>query len=47
MLKDCTVLKNTTLLSRDILADYLIKTLGSNIGDAFKQPQGRIRIVED
>ncbi len=47
MLKDCTVLKNTTLLSRDILADYLTSTLGSNIGDAFKQPQGRIKIIED
>ena len=46
-MKDCTVLKNTTLLSRDILADYLTSTLGNNIGDAYKRTQERIKIIED
>lgn len=47
ILKDCTILKNTTLLSRDILAEYLTNVIGSNIGDAYKQAQGRITIIED
>lgn len=47
ILKDCTVLKNTTLLSRDVLSDYLEHTIGSTIGDAYKQSQGRITIIED
>lgn len=46
-LKDCTPLENTTKLSRDIVADYMEKTLGGTIGKEYNEPQGRITIIND
>ena len=47
ILKDCTLLKNTTTLSRDVLADYLENTLSGKLGNTYAKLQGRITIVED
>lgn len=47
ILKDCTLLKNTTILSRDVLADYLEHALGGKLGGTYAKSQGRITIVED
>ena len=47
ILKDCTVLKATTLLARDAFSDYLEKNLSGKTGTTYTQPQGRITIVTD
>ncbi len=47
ILKPCKVLKSTTTLSRDVLADYLENTLNGNIGKAYATSQVRITIVND
>ena len=46
-LKDSRLINSTTKLSRDIVADYLEKTLSGKVGDEYREPQGRITIVED
>jgi 2',3'-cyclic-nucleotide 2'-phosphodiesterase (5'-nucleotidase family) len=44
--KDCRVLRQTGIITRDILSDYLEKTLNGKVPQAYAQPQGRITIVE-
>ena len=46
-LKGCRLIESSTKLSRDILADYLEKTLGGNVGDQYREAQGRITIIND
>jgi 2',3'-cyclic-nucleotide 2'-phosphodiesterase (5'-nucleotidase family) len=46
MLKDCPVKRATTLMVRDVVIDYMSKTLGGTLGDTYRKPQGRITIVE-
>lgn len=46
MLKDCPVKRATTLMVRDVVIDYMSKTLGGTLGDAYRKAQGRITIVE-
>ncbi len=46
-LKSCKLLRQTTLLTRDALADYIADALHGNVGKAYAMPQGRISIVED
>lgn len=45
-LKNCTLLKSSTLLSRDIVADYMEKTLNGEVGEKYRNEEGRITIVE-
>ena len=45
--KKCPVLFESTLRYHEAFADYLVKVLGGNTGESYRQPQGRIRIVED
>ncbi len=47
MLKECKLLKATTVLCRDALSDYIEKTLGGTLGSAYTSPQGRITMVND
>lgn len=47
VLKQCTVLSMSTLLTRDALADYIEKNLNGTTGETYRQPQGRITIVND
>ena len=37
----------TTVLARDAFSDYLERTLQGNVGDAFRQSQGRVTIIND
>ena len=46
MLKDCPVLRATTLMVRDVVINYLSNTLGGSLGETYRRPQGRI-IIED
>ncbi|MBQ8657150.1 MAG: bifunctional metallophosphatase/5'-nucleotidase [Prevotella sp.] len=45
--KKCPVLFESSMRYYEALADYLKKELGASTGNAYAQPQGRIRIVED
>jgi len=45
--KKCPVLQESSLRYYEALSEYLKKALGGSIGKAYKQPQGRIRIIED
>jgi 2',3'-cyclic-nucleotide 2'-phosphodiesterase (5'-nucleotidase family) len=45
--KKCAVLQESSIRYYEALADYLNKVLGGTTGEAYAQPQGRIRIVED
>lgn len=45
--KKCVVLQESTMRYYEALSDYLSKVLGGNLGKAYAEPQGRIRIVED
>lgn len=47
VLKNCTVLRFTNTLTRDILADYLSKELQGKIGGDYVQSQQRIKIIND
>lgn len=47
ILNDCKVLNMTTVLARDAFSDYLERTLQGNVGDAFRQSQGRVTIIND
>lgn len=44
-LKDCSVERTTTLMVRDVVINYLSKTLGGSLGETYRKPQGRITIV--
>lgn len=46
MLKDCDVLRATTLMVRDVMINYLSKTLGGTLGETYRRTQGRINIEE-
>ena len=46
MLKDCPVKRATTLMVRDVVTDYLSKTLGGTLGETYRKAQGRITIEE-
>jgi hypothetical protein len=41
------VLEESSIRYYEALSDYLRTVLGGNPGEAYAQPQGRIRIVED
>ena len=43
----CVVLEESTLRYYEALSNYLRNVLGGTTGEAYAQPQGRIRIVED
>ena len=45
--KKCPVLFESSLRYYEALADYVGKTLGGNLNEAYAQPQGRIKIVDD
>ena len=45
MLKDCPVIRATTLTVRDVVINYLSKTLGGSLGESYRKPQGRIIII--
>ena len=45
--KKCPVLQESTLRYYEALSDYLTKVLGGSTGEAYDQPQGRIKIVAD
>ena len=46
MLKDCPVKRATTLMVRDVVIDYMSKTLGGTLGETYGKAQGRITIKE-
>ena len=46
MLKDCPVKRATTSMVRDVVINYMSKTLGGSLGDTYRRPQGRIIIVD-
>ena len=45
MLKDCPVIRATTLTVRDVVINYLSKTLGGSLGESYRKPQDRIIII--
>lgn len=45
--KKCPVLQESSLRYYEALSNYLTEVLGGNTGNAYAQPQGRIKIVED
>ena len=45
--KQCPVLFESTTRYYEALADYLINTLGGDLGQTYAKPQGRITIIED
>ena len=47
MLKDCKIITFNPQTTRDALEQYLIKILNGQLGDNYRQPQGRITIVDD
>lgn len=47
ILKECKLLDITTVLARDAFADYLEHTMHGDVGDAYRQSQGRITILND
>ncbi|MBQ3804476.1 MAG: 5'-nucleotidase C-terminal domain-containing protein [Prevotella sp.] len=46
-LKQCRLIKSSTKLSRDALADYLEHTLNGKVGDTYRTPQGRVTVIDD
>ena len=46
-LKKCPMLNESSKRQHEILTDYLGTVLGGTTGEAYRQPQGRIKIVED
>ena len=46
MLKDCPVKRATTLTVRDVVINYMSKTLGGSLGETYRRPQGRITIKD-
>ena len=46
-LQDCRLLSMTDILSRDALSNYLENVLSGVVPDSYKEPQGRITIVND
>ncbi len=46
MLKDCPVMRATTLMVRDVVINYMSKTLGGSLGETYRRPQGRITIKD-
>ena len=47
LMKDCKVIKSTSDTIRDALEQYLVSVLKGELGDAYKQSQGRITILDD
>ena len=47
MLKDCKVIAFESRTTRDAIEQYLTKDLKGQLGEAYRQPQGRITIVDD
>lgn len=47
MLKDCKIITSDSRTTRDALELYLTKGLKGQLGDAYRQPQGRVTIVDD
>jgi hypothetical protein len=45
--KKCPVLFESSMRYYEALADYLRNVLGGSTGNAYAQPQGRIKIVND
>jgi 2',3'-cyclic-nucleotide 2'-phosphodiesterase (5'-nucleotidase family) len=45
--KTSVVLQESSIRYYEALSDYLRNVLGGTTGEAYAQPQGRIRIVED
>ena len=45
--KKCPVLQESSLRYYEALSGYLKEVLGGNTGQAYAQPQGRIKIIED
>jgi 2',3'-cyclic-nucleotide 2'-phosphodiesterase (5'-nucleotidase family) len=45
--KTCPVLQESSIRYYEALSDYLRNVLGGSTGEAYAQPQGRIKIVED
>ena len=46
-LKDCKLLRATSVVNRDAMAEYIEKTLGGTTGDTYAKSQGRITMVAD
>ena len=46
VLKDCPVMRNTTLMVRDVVIHYMSETLGGTLGETYRNPQGRITMKE-
>lgn len=47
VLKDCKVLKAGTKTTRDALEMYMTKVLKGQLGNNYREPQGRIAIIDD
>ena len=47
VLKDCKVLKAGTRTTRDALEMYMTKVLKGQLGNNYREPQGRIAIIDD
>lgn len=45
MLKDCPVVRATMLTVRDVVINYLSKTLGGSLGENYRKVQERITIL--
>lgn len=46
-LQDCRVIRMSEILSRDALSNYLENVLSGVVPDSYKEPQGRVTIVND
>lgn len=46
MLKDCPVVRATTLVVRNVVIGYMSNTLGGSLGVSYRAPQGRITVTE-
>ena len=46
-LKDCRLLRSTTMLSRDALANYLEASKDGTVSEAYRQQQGRVTVLDD
>ena len=46
LLKECPVVRSTTLMVRDVVIDYVRNTLGGTLGETYRHPQGRITITD-
>ena len=47
ILKDCKVLKVDAKTTRDALETYMTTALKGQLGDTYREPQGRITIIDD